>query len=351
MSVRDVLGGDCFDIRARTVVNACGPWVPHVQRLLKRSASPLRYAKAMNLVTRPLFDHPYAVGIPSRMGYRDADAVVKKGNRLLFIAPWRGRSIIGTMQAASPEAVGDVNITEQDVQGFLDEVNQSYPSARLQRDDVTFVHGGHLPLTHIDARTGDVQLAKHERIEDHRQDGIDGLISVTGVKYTTARRVAERVVDGVFAMRGQTPARSRSARTPLYGGQIEQFDRYVQMETAKSPHQLGGHDLRRLIMNYGTAYPQVLKYLDACPGKVKAPSVPSENAVIRAEVRYAVREEMALRLSDVVFRRTELGTARPPSADVLRVCADVMQAELGWSPARVEREYQLVDERQSLAGR
>lgn len=351
VAARDVLCDEHVDIRAQTVVNASGPWVSHVQELLNRpaSVSPLRYAKAMNVITRPLFDHHYAVGIPSRTGYRDADAVVKKGNRLLFAAPWRGHSIIGTLQAASCEAAGDVNITEQDVQGFLDEVNQAYPAARLQRDDVTFVHGGHLPLTHIDARTGDVQLAKHERIEDHRQDGIDGLISVTGVKYTTARRVAERVVDGVFAMRGQTPARPRSARTPLYGGQIEQFDRYVRMETAKRAQQLGGQDIRRLIMNYGTAYANVLKYLGTCP--VAAPSVPSEDAVMRAEVRYAVREEMAQCLSDVIFRRTELGTAGIPGIDVLRACADVMQAELGWSATRLEREYQLVYERQNLARR
>jgi glycerol-3-phosphate dehydrogenase len=346
--VHDVLGGERFDIRAQTVVNACGPWVPHVQDLLNRPSSvpPRRYAKAMNVVTRSLFEH-YAVGIPSRMAYRDADAVVNKGNRLLFVTPWRGRSIIGTMQAACREAAGDVIITEQDIQGFLDEVNASYPPARLQRDEVTFVHGGHLPLTHIDAQSGDVQLAKHEQIEDHRQDGIHGLISVTGVKYTTARRVAERVVDRVFAMQARPPVRSRSAITPLYGGQIEQFDAFVQTETAKHVHHLGDQDMHRLIMNYGTAYPNVLKYLDT--GSVATPLTPLEHAVVRAEVRYAVREEMAQRLSDVIYRRTELGTAGAPGNDVLRICTDVMQAELAWGSTRVEQECQLVHERQSLA--
>ena len=349
VTARDVLGGGQFDIRARTVVNACGPWVPHVQHLLNRprSAAPLRYAKAINVITRSLFDR-YAVGIPSRVAYRDADAMVNKGNRLLFVAPWRGRSIIGTMQAACHGgAVGDVSITEQDIQGFLDEVNAAYPPARLQRDEVIFVHGGYLPLTHIDARTGDVQLAKHEQIEDHRQDGIHGLISVTGVKYTTARRVAVRVVDGVIAMQGKAPVRSRSAATTLYGGQIEQFDPFVQMQTASHAHHLGEQDMRRLIMNYGTAYPNVLKYLDTCP--VPAPATLSQDAVMRAEVRYAVREEMAQRLSDVIFRRTELGTAGIPGDEVLSVCAAVMRAELGWSSARVAHEYQLVHERQSFA--
>jgi glycerol-3-phosphate dehydrogenase len=77
--------------------------------------------------------------------------------------------------------------------------------------------------------------------------------------------------------------------------------------------------------------------------------IPLEHAVVRAEVRYAVREEMAQRLSDVIYRRTELGTAGAPGHDVLRICADVMQAELAWGATRVEQECQLVHERQSLA--
>jgi glycerol-3-phosphate dehydrogenase len=344
---RDVLSGDSFEIRARTVVNACGPWVPHVQQLLNRprSSPPLRYAKAMNVITRSLFDR-YAVGIPSRVAYRDANAVVKKGNRLLFIAPWRGRSIIGTMQAACHEA-GDIRITEQDIQGFLDEVNDAYPPARLRRDEVMFVHGGYLPRAHLEARNGDVQLAKHEQIEDHRQDGIHGLISVSGVKYTTARRVAVRVVDRVVAMQGQAPVPSRSATTPLYGGQMEQFDTFVQGQATRHASHLGESELRRLMMNYGTAYPNVLKYLDTCPWE--APLTPSAESVLRAEVRYAIREEMAQRLSDVIFRRTELGTAGIPGDEVLSMCAAVMQGELGWSSTRVAQECQLVHERQNFA--
>jgi glycerol-3-phosphate dehydrogenase len=109
---------------------------------------------------------------------------------------------------------------------------------------------------------------------------------------------------------------------------------------AKHPQGVDDADLRRLIANYGTAYPNVLKYLDADP---------AGDVVLRAEVRHAVREEMAQRLSDVIFRRTEFGTAGEPQAGVLRVCAEVMQAELGWSAARTEQECQLVHERYTLA--
>jgi glycerol-3-phosphate dehydrogenase len=58
---------------------------------------------------------------------------------------------------------------------------------------------------------------------------------------------------------------------------------------------------------------------------------------------------MAQRLSDIIFRRTKFGTAGAPQAGVLRICAEVMQAELGWSAAYIEQECQLVHERYALA--
>ncbi len=346
-TICDGLSQDCFDIRARTVVNASGAWVEDIKGLLKRSPAPtpMRFAKAMNLVTRQLFDE-VAVGLRSRLEYRDADALVKKGNRLLFVAPWRGRSIIGTAQANCPEAGGEVRVNEAEVQTFLDEVNQAYPPADLHRDDVSFVHAGYLPSTGVDSRTGDLQLAKHFRIDDHQQDGIQGLLSVTGGKYTTARQVAEKVVQAVGAMQNSPIQPPQSATRLLYGGEVEHYDTFMQQEVAsRSPH-LEAAEVRRLIATYGSAYPNVLTYLERTPDRL--PSNVTGEALLRAEVRHAVREEMAQRLGDVIFRRTELGSAGNPGDDVLRICADVMQAELSWNPTRTEDELQQVRERLAL---
>ena len=72
--------------------------------------------------------------------------------------------------------------------------------------------------------------------------------------------------------------------------------------------------------------------------------------MVKAEVLHGVREEMARKLSDVIFRRTELGSAGHPGADALRVSAETMGGELGWSIAKTRQESQEVEERYLLSG-
>jgi glycerol-3-phosphate dehydrogenase len=296
----------------------------------------VRFAKAINLIT-PAFLPAYAVGLPSRRVYRDADAIFDKGTRLLFVTPWRGHSMIGTAYAVYDDTPEKFQVTAQDVQDFLNDLNQAYPSANLQREDVVFVHGGLLPMSGIDRKTGDVQLLKHHRIYDHRHDGVPGFISVLGVKYTTARYVAERVIDYVLAMWGRKSPPSLSAITPLHGGEIEQFAVYLHTEAARRPHGLEAEAVHRLIYNYGSAYRRVLQYMDPSPTPGKA-LLTGQAAVLRAEIRHGIHEEMAQKLSDIVLRRTELGTIGHPGKACLHTCAEVMGAELGWSLARTQQE-------------
>ncbi|MFP3422314.1 hypothetical protein R0K19_23370, partial [Bacillus sp. SIMBA_161] len=75
--IRDVLSDDTFDVQAKAVVNTSGPWLNHLLRSLPRTSLNVPLAKAINLVTRPLFNHSYAVGLSSQIG-----------SRLFFIAPW-----------------------------------------------------------------------------------------------------------------------------------------------------------------------------------------------------------------------------------------------------------------------
>lgn len=191
-----------------------------------------------------------------------------------------------------------------------------------------------LPSTSVCPQTGNVQLAKHYQMYDYREQGVQGLISVVGVKYTTARHVAQQVVDRVFQSWGQKPPKSVSSVIPLNGGQISQFETFLQAEIAKRPGGLGEEAIRRLVYNYGSAYGEVLKYLD--------PQEDPHFAVLKAEVLHGVREEMAQKLSDIVFRRTQLGSAGYPGNETLKFCAETMGAQLGWNSAKIQQELQEV---------
>ncbi len=336
-NVRDQVTGADFTIQARTVVNTAGPWIRRVLGQVQPTpASSGPYlAKAINLVTRPLF-HTYAVGLASRQNFRDSDAVINKGSRLLFSAPWRGHSMIGTDYIAYHGNPDDFVVTEAEIQNFIDEINQAYPAAELERADVSFVQGGLVPITGVDPETGSVQLTKHFKIDTHRHDGLHGLISVTSVKYTTARYVAEKVVNTIYAGWGQKPPRSRSAVTPIYGGQIEDIAAFVQTAIRAKPYGLDEANLRQLVYNYGSAYPEVLRSLDQTTPTPQ--ELPANLRRLKAETLHGVYAEMAQKLADIVFRRTELGTAGHPGNRALQFCAGVMGEALGWSTARTQQE-------------
>ena len=338
----DLLTGTQFDIRARIVVSTCGPWVNRVLGLLKdHQAQPeVRFAKAFNLVTRQLF-HTYALGISGGNASRGAGALGSKGSGLLFVAPWRGRSLVGTAYAACDENPDAFGVTEKDVRNLLNQVNRACPAADLSEEDVALVHGGLVPISGFDCGTGHVQLATRYQIRDFLGQGVKGIVSVVGVKYTTARHVAEKVIDRVFEVWGRKPPKPSSAVMPLYGGHIEQFEPFLRAQINARPYGLDEGVIRRLVYNYGSSYPAVLRYLDqhsasndghAERGWEDPPDI------LKAEILHGIREEMAQKLSDIVLRRTELGTAGHPGDEALRFCADVMGAELGWDPSRRQQE-------------
>ncbi len=344
VKARDVLTDTPLSIRARLVVNTSGPWYNQILEMLGRpeSADKILLSKALNLVTRSVSEG-FAVGVYSRKKYKDADAVLSKGSRLFFITPWRGKSLIGTAHVVYDGSPNSFRVTRQDIDDFLREVQDAYPSAELKPEDVTFYQAGMLPITAVDPETGDVTLAKHHRIVDHRKvHGVDGAVSVIGVKYTTARDVAEKTVNLALRKLGLPQRRCVTAIAPLYGGHVDSFEDFLKSEMAASDGRVAPSSLEALLRNHGSAYQRVLRYVEESP--VWATPLSDDSTTIKAEVLHAVREEMAQKLADVVFRRTELGTLGYPGKAALRTAAEIMANELGWSNARVRQEIAEVEE-------
>ena len=220
----------------------------------------------------------------------------------------------------------------------MDEVNSAFPWLALGLDEVSLVHRGVVP-----ARLHEGQppaLLDRAEVRDHAMDGIEGAVSVVGVKYTTARLLAQRTVDLVGAKLGQTIAPSRTSELPLLAP--------VRTEETEVPSREHGSPAERITRVYGATAARVLGVHAEHPelGRPLAEGVP----VSGAQVLEAVRHEMAMTLEDVVIRRTGLGAAGHPGEEVVRRCAQLIQTELGWSEERVEDEVTTVRRFYDIAG-
>ena len=178
----DRQSGRQVEIAARVTVNATGS---AVDRLLGPVGAPTRIPmlKALNLVTRREAGDA-ALGGRSQSG------------RHLFLVPWRRRALFGTWESERPCDAGAA-VTPGEIAAFIGDLNYAFPSLNLTLGDIALVHHGVVPATV--GRDGRASLEGGEQVRDHAADGFEGLLSVAGTKYTTARAVAERVTDPLLA--------------------------------------------------------------------------------------------------------------------------------------------------------
>ncbi len=335
---KDALSGQAMDIRAKVVVNSTGVWTDSLLNGLRSEpARPLfRPSIAVNLVTRPILTDS-AVGLPARLAAGSGIGSGVNPEQTLFIVPWRRYSLIGTIHrhySGSPEAL---SVPEALIEELLTAVNRAYPPAALRREDVYHAHAGFLPAEPRHAFPGRVRLIRDGRVHDHwREDSVRGLISVVGVKYTTARKVAEQAVDFAVGQLRRRAGPCLTQRTPVWGGHMEQLADYQAQATARPPLGISRQTMDHLVHSYGSEHGQILEYVEDDPTLGRPLS--STSPLIRAEVVHAVRAEMACTLADVALRRTELGAPGQPDATCLQACADLMAVELGWDRARTNQE-------------
>jgi glycerol-3-phosphate dehydrogenase len=251
------------------------------------------------------------------------------------VTPWRNRSLVGTFQVPYEGPAEAAAVTEAEIGDAIREINEAFPAPRLKREDVVSVFQGLVPGEE-DGRGSDLQLKKHSEIRDHAAaDGIEGIVSIVGVKYTTARRVAEQAVNLIFNKLEKRSPRCRTAENTVHGASAD-VEALLSHALTTRPARVDAESLRHLVETHGSAYGEILRHGDADPqwlGRVAA-----DSPVIKAEVLHGVRSEMAQTLGDIVFRRTDLGTAGHPGDAGLYGCAKIMAAELGWSRQRIMQE-------------
>lgn len=327
--VEDVFSGQQAEVFGDVTVDCRGPWAGRdesFQRALGARES--GFATAMNLVVRRKFS-TCAMGVKTtnRGG-------VDEGGRLLFFAPWRDGTIVGTWYYQAGCTPGALSVSRGVVEQAIREVNAALPCARVGLGEVTVVHVGQLPAKPVSMAGAEPEPASKYRVLDGA-DGAAGLIWVQGVKYTTARGVAAKALRTVARYLGKRPGPPVSHRLPLYGGDISDVNSFRQVRMDRYGSLLKAETISRLLDNYGSRMDAIVAYTNEQPD-LAAP-VPGTNSAIRAELAYVLENEMPATLSDLLLRRTDLGTFAMPSAETIDFSADLMAKKHGWDAATREQ--------------
>lgn len=313
--VRDALDGAEYEIQATTTINAAGAhaaeWITVGGKL--RIATAHIWTRNLNVVVGRLFDTEDAVGVESR---RPADSTVGKAKRLFFVTPWRDCSIVGTSHLpheGPPDTLHD--FVRADLDTFLSEVRGALPGARLSDDDVRSVHIGLTPAESAEGR------ARRGLVIDHgRTDGVPGMLSVLGIKYTTAPTVAAALIDRVLA--GRSLPASAGFAEPLPGS--------PEVLPERAPWEVGGEaDWAQWI--YGRRWP-------ALSGAVPREGLAEEEWIFRSRVRHGIDNEMVVRLADAVLRASDVAERGLLSQSRIAWCRHELAARFGWDEARIRAE-------------
>jgi len=329
---KDFQTGQIFDIQSRLVINCAGAWM---DCLLEKAALHSEYATsvAMNVIVNQVWSD-VAVGLTSQ-------PVNGKPPQVLFIVPWRNKSMIGTCHIPWRDAPHTFKLNEAMVQEFLDQINSAHPPLKLSLEDVRHVTWGFLPINKADANKQPVRLTRDGLVIDHqKKDGISGLISILGVKYTTARVVAEQAMDLAVNQLGMKTKKCQTHMTQVRGGKIEDFRAFLRKALLTVPRVINERSTEHLVYTYGSEYQKLVECVLRQPDLARRIDPPLPVTV--AEVEHAVHHEMALTLVDVMGRRTELGSTGLPSMATLQKCASLISREFQWSSERQQEEINSV---------
>lgn len=315
--VRDGITGREIEVRARVVVNATGVWVDSIRRQdTSYKGITIRPTKGIHLVFwRERLPSHHAIAFDSPRDGRHA-----------FLVPWGQHTIAGTTDTDYAGDLDNPAADREDVAYMLEALNHNFPNAHIGEGDIVSTFAGLRPL--IYAEGGTYSISREHQI--YRSPS--GLITVAGGKLTTHRLMAEQIVD----MAAQALAREHgveatcgcSTRRPLPGAEIVGDVAAWMADRDAQAH---------LVETYGSDAALIAAYAEENPelGERIVPELP----YLMAEALYAVQHEMAMRLTDVLIRRTHvIYEVQDGGVERARTVAELLAPRLGWSAADVERE-------------
>ncbi|HVU74260.1 MAG TPA: glycerol-3-phosphate dehydrogenase/oxidase [Mycobacteriales bacterium] len=329
-ALRDNITGSTYEVRARHVVNATGVWVDTVMAMAagsdgdKASLPSVQPSKGVHVVVPharlPLTNT--SVLLPSKQG----------DGRSMFAIPWGRQTILGTTDTAYDGPLDTIGVEQDDLDYVLASGNAVFDMG-LEESDVVGAWAGARPLLRGKGDSMSDMSRRHTLIE-----GAGGLVTITGGKLTTYRRMAADVVD-LLCARDESKARCRTDEIPL-GSSRPLAALTTDVIEAAAAVSVDAECARLLVRQHGERAPDVLG-LVAGDRSLRDRISPAA-AHILAEVVYAAREEGAATLDDVLSRRMRISlrardAGLPIAPHAARLLAQEIGCDDGWAEQQVRR--------------
>ena len=321
---RDRETGAERELRAPLVVNSTGPWVDSVLDLAGPHARKIGPTKGSHLVVDAF------PGAPDTCIFFDSP----EDGRPMFVLPWwGGRFMIGTTDLPYDGSIEDIAIDGDEVAYLLRSANTIIAEAGLTPADVLWSYSGVRPLPYTADLADPASVSRDSEIIVH--DGDDaGLMTIIGGKYTTHRALGEQALRKIEKHFGMPRVASPTRRDRFPGAPAESiagFRRSFLSRSALSPRSAA-----RLADVYGVIARDIEVLAASDPSLVEV--VDDETGAIAAEIVYAVEEEGAVTLEDVLLRRTAIALNSDVGLSCAAPAAAVLVARGHWTAARAEEE-------------
>ncbi|MGE5350322.1 MAG: glycerol-3-phosphate dehydrogenase/oxidase [Actinomycetota bacterium] len=322
VKVRDLFTGNSRTVHADLIVNCGGTWADKILGMAVGSdqlAHRVKRSEGIHIITKKIAGH-HVVSLQKADGGH------------MMIMPWREHSLIGTTDKEFLGDPDDYKVSMESIDEIINNVNTNF-GRKISREDIVHAYGGLRPL--VDDQTkGSYETSRKYEVYDNAVDGVEGMITVEGGKYTTSRSLAREVLKLISAKLNRTLSDPVSDNLYLSGCEIRDMKQFM-IRQHLNYRDFSRNTVEYVSRNYGTESKVVFRI--ARDNRHYAEEI-SHDGEILAEVVYAIQYESAVTLADIMLRRTGTGTLGNPGRTITDKVASVAAQLLGWDDRRKEME-------------
>jgi glycerol-3-phosphate dehydrogenase len=322
VEVKDLFSGETKNVYADLIINCGGTWADKILGMATKKefqVHKIKRSEGIHIIT-------------DKIAGNHVVSLQREGGGHMMIMPWRDHSLIGTTDKEYDGDPDEYCVSRESINDVIQAVNDNF-GKKISFKDIRHAYGGLRPL--VDDQTKDsYQTSRKYEVYDDAADGIEGMITVEGGKFTTSRSLAREVLNMVAMKLNKTLSDPVSDNLYLSGCEIRDMKQFMIRQHLNYT-DFSKQTIEYISRNYGTDSDVIFQIARDDP---RYAEVVSHDGEILAEVVYAIKYESAKTLKDIMLRRTGTGTLGNPGKDIINKITAVAVEMLNWDSKRIEEE-------------